>query len=153
MISTVVWAIILWFCLVLENVRPDLFPHTAVLIPAAVGCIFWCRTSQSIVTTGLFLAVQWVLHPTLFPLGLVVIAVGGASLVTGARRKQSQSRHGWWWRVVVLIVIAQVAHCLVGYSMAQVPGVLIARIPVVLTLTAMVLLAFRAASELGIRRV
>ena len=106
--SIAVFILLLWTSFVAEQARPDLLPSGSMVIPVAVGCIFWLRSWQGMLLSGMALLLQWLVVPTPFPLTVAVILLLSARALTQQHRPDWDQtriqRHAWWLQPTLIVI-------------------------------------------------
>lgn len=75
-------AVCAWFAVVLELAWPAVIPRGSLLIPVICAVVSWERSAALLGIGGLFLLLDWIARPTIFPfapLFLPLLIAGGGS--------------------------------------------------------------------------
>ena len=156
--SVAAWILVLWFALVVETARPDLFPSASLLLPCAVGCLFWLNSVTGMVLTGAALLLNWVLHPTLAPAEVPAVLTTFCLAFSAQHKRLATVGHrtamSAWLHPLLVLVAGVLARTLAAGNshlnqlLTDVSGALMVATPVL----AAILLTQRFAEELGFRR-
>ena len=154
--SFLLWTMILWGGIVLEQARPGVFPSAVLSVPLVVGCIFWFRSGRGMLLSGTALLFSWMLMPTLFPLTTVVVTAFAAFFLTrsGGSAAWSGRPRGAWLAPGLTMFAGLVSHVAVirlSESVSMWEHTLV-RLPVGLSMGLAVVFVLRMADEFGIRQ-
>ena len=157
----VVWMLLLWGALNLQVARPDLFDTGTLVMPLAVGCLFWLRTGTGVLLAGVALLIQWILNTTVAPLDMAVILLPACLAISQGRRtnhgvpqSRTRLRHGWWVQPVVILCMGLAVQALLrenGQTAQLWPG-LLRSLCAALPVLALSLLLSGLAEQFGFRR-
>ena len=152
------WAVLLWMGIVLENSRTDLFSSCSLLVPLAVGCLFWLRNSSAIFLAGTAMIIRWLLQPSIPPVEVIVVLLISTRLIFRSPLAVAASnfkRSRKWIAPVCMSLLGVGAHAFVLASFE--PAVAIEDFAlkslVVIPAIGVILLAGRVADELGLRQI
>lgn len=152
------WAVLLWLGILLENSRADLFLSCSLIVPLAVGCLFWLRSSAAIFLAGTAMMTRWLLQPSSPPLEIFVVLLASATLLFQSPRAATSSnfRRPSKWIVPVCVSLLGVAvHAFVSSSLEPTRAIqdFVLKSLIVIPAMGVILLAGRIADELGLRRI
>lgn len=155
------WLLLLWFALVLEQARADLFSSHSLLMPFAVGCLFWLRNGVGSLLAGTALIVHWLLHPVLAPVeGAVLLLTATVFLANNTQQAtwsptaSRRSVNAWWIQPIFVLVVGLAFHSLLAAEL-HVPiaaDEFLKRLMIALPLLGLMLFGLRAADEFGWRK-
>lgn len=159
--SIVVWILLLWTSLVMEQSRADLLPSGSLLFPVGVACLFWYRSGTGVVLAGFGFIVHWLLLQTRAPLDGAGMLLMSVVLLTRSREWSAASslasqrvQHAWWLQPVLVVLVGTMIHAALAaaVSPARVTDMMGQRL--VMAVFTIMLLTFvtRIADELGFRR-
>ena len=157
----IVWCMLLWFALIVENSRPDMFPSCSLTLPLAVGCIFWLRNGTAIVIAGMTLIFRWLLHPSLLPIEVASMLICAAFFLTQQKASRSRSpipshssQFRAWIPLALVTLIALSTHAFVEADMQPITALahLGRQLTVATPCTIVIVFAFKIADEFGLRR-
>lgn len=160
--TNIVWTLLLWFVLVLENVRSDFVLSQSLLLPSVVGCLFWYRNGNGSVIAGTALILDWMLHPAFFPLTAAIVLLLATRLVTRSARQAAwsptvsrRSKNVWWIHPLFVLVAGLACHATLisELQVAQAASMFLARLFPAFAALALLLFAFRAAEQFGWRKI
>lgn len=164
--SVTIWMLILWLCLTLERAwsgrivvddQAHFVEPGALVIPAAVGCIFWFRSGRGILLAGAVLLGRWLLAPGGFPMAAVLVpSLSAWCLGTLATREDLPLRRWNWWQwgqpffvaIAGLAVLRTHQNADVGIAVRSVGAALMVAVPTLL----LILIITRLRSEFEMRR-
>jgi UDP-N-acetylmuramyl pentapeptide phosphotransferase/UDP-N-acetylglucosamine-1-phosphate transferase len=97
------WLLFLWVAVLIES-RPALagIPSSitggSVIVPAAIGCIFWFRSGRGILLAGAALLLHWLLTDQVFPIAAILVCVLSAWCLHTEPAIDDLFRRRWTWR-------------------------------------------------------
>lgn len=159
--TLLIWTLILWLALILENSRPDLFPSCSLVIPTAVSCMFRLRNSAATILAGATLLIRWLLHPTMVPAEVFAVLICTALLLArqtnapgGLPATSSRRSASVWMPHVAVTVAALLCHTFVEADMLlpETVSLLTTRIIISGPYLGVMLFAALIADEFGLQR-
>lgn len=144
---------LLWLSLVAEHARSDLIPSGALIIPVAVGCIFWLRSGTGIFMAGFTLLIGWLLRPVGPPAACVLIVLMSTWLLTRqpAHTSWKQRRRTEWIQLVLTALCGIVVHAVFTSSLRALPSEIWGRLPATGSVLLIAAIVVRSADEFGLR--
>lgn len=113
--SLAAWLLFLWVAVLIESSPalagiPSSITGGPVVVPAAIGCIFWFRSGRGILLAGTALILHWLLTNQVFPIAAILVCVLSAWCLHSEPDADNLFRRRWTWRQWVQpFVIAAVA--------------------------------------------
>ena len=154
--SVASWLLLLWLGIVLERTRPELFPSAVLVVPLAVGCLFWLRNGTGMLISGASLTLAWLLNPDPFPVTSIVTLLLDAFFLTSekADRRWSGRKRREWLAPAFTVIAALLSHAVVLHLSAPtaVVSAFASRLVVAMPLTTAVVIMLHLAGEFGPRR-
>ncbi|MEQ9407335.1 MAG: hypothetical protein RIK87_06390 [Fuerstiella sp.] len=154
--TVVVWSLVLWFALVCEQARPELFLSGSLVIPTVVGCLFWLRNGTGMLLAGSVLLLSWTLRTQGPPVEVIVVLLMSARLLTGRPRRGPLERQAARRMLPVLVcVLGETALCLSGLptvDLSECLSALVPRLMMAVPAAAVIVFLGHLCEELGLRR-
>ena len=155
------WMLTLWIVLVFEHAKPGLFPSGSLMLPFAVGCLFWLQNGTGSLLAGTALITHWILHPAFAPLESMTVLLLSTVLITRTSHRNTwtptatrEHQHAWWLHPLFVLLAGLVCHTILrtGFTVSAAAPELAARLLIAAPCLALVISAARTADEFGLRR-